>query len=717
MSEHLGFVALDEVSAVYPPLHPIVCPPCQSVAESWARSLNPRWCWGILILVLASVRLVEGTESSWKIVSRTPSADQQVHLEVLLFGTSVDGSSKQQPCRVTLQDSSGKFYDGGGKGLYRDGRFFVDGAFEVSLPLGVYKLGLSSGPNFVPLETQLDLSKPELVEVRVDLEEWFSPESTGWYAGDHHVHAQHDRKAEVQTSLEYAALQARSNGLTFVTEAGSNVDYATLDQLSDGHFQMRRAGEIRPGPFVGHLNTPGINSPIPAERLNQISRQPLPVKAIRTAAEELGGMVIQTHPLTPRHQIHWMGAAEYYSDIVDGHPAHALDIDSRATDYLLFAGLNLGNRIAVSSYTDCALGRTSTLAPGDRRVYVWLPPEERGALSYDSMVQSFRRGHSIATNGGPLFASWSIQGQPPGSEIDRERLPENAAARLHIHHRFPLAHVEIYRRGRRIAALDGTHVGQHWKTEWELPKDLKAEDWLVLRVQDDQGHWALTSPFYFGPAGETVRDTVSDASNANESAHAALLQISNATRFIELRQQFFAHMIVTVDPRRTLKQVTLRRDSEVVTVFLPTHGQKIGVLNKLPVTEIHGEYEEGWVWHPSPQKPNHFQADWQVKDRGWYSLEFLTDDGTRESTTEIYFDPEYENSHQTGCVHVRGRDTQLELLGYSEEMPLAEIELPFAGDHWWYPKNALFRLRADLGGQNYEQKNGADAEFVKHFRP
>ena len=250
-----------------------------------------------------------------------------------------------------------------------------------------------------------------------------------------------------------------------------------------------------------------------------------------------------------------------------------------------------------------------------------------------------------------------------------------------------------------------------------MPDDLKAEDWLIFRVQDDQGHWAITSPFYFGRAAKNVSGSNSGVLNTKDAAHALILQISNATRFVELRPQFYAHMIVTVDPRRALKQVHLRRNGEIVAAFLPTRGQKIGALNKLPVTEIHGEYEEGWVWHPSPMKPHHFQADWQVKDRGWYSLEFLTESGNIERTAEIYFDPDFENSHQTGCVHVRGHDTQLELLGYSEEMPLSDIRLPFEGDHWWYPKNTLFRLRADLGGQSYEQKSGAEAEFVKHFRP
>ena len=58
----------------------------------------------------------------------------------------------------------------------------------------------------------------------------------------------------------------------------------------------------------------------------------------------------------------------------------ALDVDGQARELLWFAVLNLGNRVACSSSTDCALGRRSTPSPGDRRWRAggsWLCPGER----------------------------------------------------------------------------------------------------------------------------------------------------------------------------------------------------------------------------------------------------------------------------------------------------------------------------------------------------
>ena len=126
-----------------------------------------------------------------------------------------------------------------------------------------------------------------------------------------------------------------------------------------------------------------------------------------------GGAVIHTHPLTPPHQMHWMGAAEVLSDAVLGRRADALDLDGQASELLWFAVLNLGNRVAASSYTDCALGRRSTPSPGDRRVYC--RAEE---LTYPAIVEAIRRGRTFATNGGPLFPFVTIDGKGPGETIE-----------------------------------------------------------------------------------------------------------------------------------------------------------------------------------------------------------------------------------------------------------------------------------------------------------
>ena len=253
----------------------------------------------------------------------------------------------------------------------------------------------------------------------------------------------------------------------------------------------------------------------------------------------------------------------------------------------------------------------------------------------------------------------------------------------------------------------------HWVTDIDLPDDWAGDDWLVLRVQDDQGNWSVTSPFYFRSRDATA---VPGREPHRKSAAAVVFQISNATRFIELRRQFFAHLLVTVDPGQQLKQVTLIRESEQVASFSPEQGQQIGPAGKLPVTEINGDYEKGWVWHPTPNAAYHLQADWPITESGWYSVRYTTREGKCESTDAVYFDSDSPTSQQISLVQLSGPDSELRLWGYSEEMSLEQISIPFEGDHWWYPQKTLSLISARFSGQNYEYRSGTPAELEAKFR-
>ena len=166
------------------------------------------------------------------------------------------------PVRVIVTASDGGHPDGSGRGTYADGRFFADGPFAVDVPPGRTRFLLRSGPDYQPLELAVEAREGRQARLRARLHRWYAPEERGWYAGDNHVHAQHDATVAIRTDLEYTALQARANGLSFITEADAGPSPADLGRLSTPTFLFRRAPEIRPGPFVGHLNTPGLSRPI-----------------------------------------------------------------------------------------------------------------------------------------------------------------------------------------------------------------------------------------------------------------------------------------------------------------------------------------------------------------------------------------------------------------------------------------------------------------------
>ena len=240
------------------------------------------------------------------------------------------------------------------------------------------------------------------------------PRSGAGTRGDNHVHAQHDATAAIRTDLAYTALQARANGLSYVTEADSGPVPGRRRAAEHADVPVPPRPGAR-GPARSSATSTRRASPGRSRRRSMpgSSTARCPPRGSPRRSTGRGGAVIHTHPLTPPHQMHWMGAAEILSDAVLGRPADALDLDGQASELLWFAVLNLGNRVAASSYTDCALGRRSTPSPGDRRVYC--RAEE---LTYPAVVEAIRGGRTFATNGGPVFPFLTIDGKGPGETLE-----------------------------------------------------------------------------------------------------------------------------------------------------------------------------------------------------------------------------------------------------------------------------------------------------------
>ena len=651
-------------------------------------------CFGCLAQIAGAAEL----SSSFELLSDRPiDAAQRAEIEVEI----VEAGSAPPialPVRVIVTASDGSHPDGSGHGVYADGRFFADGTFVVSVPAGATRFVIRSGPDYVPLELTIEAKLGRRQRVQARLAHWFSPEELGWFAGDNHVHAQHDAQAAIKTSLAYTALQARANGLNYVTEAGSAFAFDDKHKLDTPRFLLRYSPEIRPGPFVGHRNTPGLRTPLPPERLEQLIQRPLPTLGLLDVVHADGGALIYTHPLTPPQQLHWMGSPEVLSHAVLGRCADAFDIDSRATEQLWFALLNLGNKVACSASTDAALGRLQTAAPGDRRVYC-----EAEKLSYDAIVQAIRAGRTIASNGGPVFPLLTLNGHGVGQTLKFDG-PMVGTAKLEVRSLYPLKKVELFSQGERIKAFATT--GQSGRTEWthELGAVGARPSWLVARVEDDRGHWAITSPIYFEPPIAAPRPFAS----------AVLLEISNHTRFIELRREFFAHLITTVDPTDSIERVDLLKDGVVLMSFVPADGDQIRN-GKMPVTGINGDYEAGWVWQRHEGRAVHLQADWPVTESGHYSVLTVTSRGQQVRSDSLRFSAEHPASRAISAARLVCGEMRFSLNGYGEEMPLAEIKRPFVGDHWWYPQRTWWRIRTQFGGSKEEITGGGNTEARELF--
>jgi len=584
------------------------------------------------------------------------------------------------PCRVVVTASDGTHPEGTGNGVYSDGRFFCEGQFTVTVPIGRTEISIRKGPSYVPLSFIIDAQDGVRLHLRAYLQHWFSPEEKGWYGCDHHVHSQHDTTAQMKTGLEYTALQGRANGLSYITEAGSNVSYEGMDQLSTSDFLLRYCPELKEACYTGHVNTPGLNRLFTEQELLEMARQPLFTQVLTDAVHSRNGVVIYTHPLTPAHQLHWMGASEVFSDAVMGRCADLFDVDSKATEFLWFSMLNLGNRVGCSSYTDSTLERAHTLTPGDRRVYC-----HAGSLDEANIVDAMRQGRTFATNGGPLFGFFSVDQHEPGDTLDPDPTRVRTC-RAELHSLHPLKSVEFIRCGQVVKSIDVSGKQGHINRSFEISE--AENSWYVLRTEDERGHWCITSPIYFG--------SMSPARNAGSCA--VLMEIANHTRYVYLESEFFLHLLVTVSPTDAITEVQLLRNGEVYDRFYPSIGESMPS-GRIPVTELDmgAPYERGWLWYPSGEQKFHFQLDDPINESGWYSAVVVAASGAQWISDAVYFDGANPHSQELSLAQLWSERTEFTLWGYGEEMPLDEVPIT-REDRWWYPQNAVWQVHASFDG-------------------
>jgi hypothetical protein len=251
----------------------------------------------------------------------------------------------------------------------------------------------------------------------------------------------------------------------------------------------------------------------------------------------------------------------------------------------------------------------------------------------------------------------------------------------------------MYRNGRRVAAFDvkDRQGSLDLRSQIELPQDRPS--WLVAYAQDQNGKWCVTSPIYFEPAKEPPDE------EQVPLAWTILFEVSNATRFVHLRPQFFAHVVVTVGAGDRLAQVELLRNGEPLQTFRPADGDRLAE-DRIPVTEIRGDYAEGWIWHPNREAPNHFQADVPITLSGWYSVVATTADGKKLESDALLYEAANPASHALAIANLVGPETKLALWGYGEDAPLADLAASPENGSWWYPQNTYWRLRTEFGDQH-----------------
>jgi hypothetical protein len=103
----------------------------------------------------------------------------------------VDGSPTT--ARLTFRDGLGHVYPPQPKRLAPD-FFFQQQIYRhdgetVLLPPGDFKVTYSRGPEYLVLEKDVTVAKAGEASLSLDLRRWIHPQQSGYYGGDHHIHA------------------------------------------------------------------------------------------------------------------------------------------------------------------------------------------------------------------------------------------------------------------------------------------------------------------------------------------------------------------------------------------------------------------------------------------------------------------------------------------------------------------------------------------------
>jgi hypothetical protein len=438
-----------------------------------------------------------------------------------LHGLVLDaGTGKPTPVRLAFRSKDGRyippyghrteindgwFQDYGADVKLMDTPFaYVDGTFQVELPVGDVYVEMTKGFEFEPVRQKLSI-EPGQRELKLQISRHIDLRSKGWVTADTHTHF---------LSPSTAVLEGQAEGVNLVSllaaqwaDLFTNVGDLPYGPLvsKDGETRVEVNTENRQH-LLGHLGLVGGHGapafPMSASGPSEgYLGDPLWNSLAHWSDQqhERGGLVVAVHFPYP--------TAELAADIVLGkidavelYPYGEHFNTLRFYDWYRY--LNCGYRVPCVGGTD-KMG--AYMPVGANRTYAFLGEQE---FNFENWAKAVRSGNTFMTTG-PLLL-FTADGQAPGEEIVIGL--GGATIELHAEVRsfVPFHRVEFVWNGKVVAAHE---YGPGWR---ELVVNEKVQisgpGWLAARCASRLGPttaWILgiqahTSPVYVRVPGQEV---------------------------------------------------------------------------------------------------------------------------------------------------------------------------------------------------------------------
>ena len=353
---------------------------------------------------------------------------------------------------------------------------YVDGTFQIELPVGEVYLEMTKGFEYEPVRRAVTI-QPGQRELELEITRFTDLRSRGWLTADTHVHylspttAVLEGQAEGLNLVHILAVQWSnlfSNVGDFSTGPVTSRDGETLITMGTenrhhimGHLGLLGAkGEpVFPmsagGPHEGAIGTPLWSSLSDwAELCRQ--REGLVVAAhVPYSNGELAAEVV-------RGKIDAVELAPWTEQRPGGFDLHFYD---------WYHCLNAGYRLPAVGGSD----KMGTYVPvGANRTYAYLG---QGEVNFDNWAQAVRRGNTFSTTG-PLLL-FSVDGHRPGEEIRLKAGGGTLEVRVEARSFVPFERVEVVYNGLVVAsreAREGTR-----EMAWSERVRVSGPGWLAAR--------------------------------------------------------------------------------------------------------------------------------------------------------------------------------------------------------------------------------------------
>ncbi len=365
---------------------------------------------------------------------------------------------------LVIRDAAGRVYPSQAKRLAPDFAFHPqiyrkDGE-QVKLPPGVYTVEVTRGPEYLPLRRTVTVPAGKSHVESFQLARWVDPSLSGWWSGDHHIHAA-GCAHYTQPTEGVQAVDMMRHCLGEDLKVGCNLtwgpcfDYqkqfftGKVDRVSQYPYLLRYDVEVSGfgSHQSGHLCLLRLREEIYPGGTSKDHWPTLCLNTLRWAkaqgsvcgpAHSGWGLAVPTSDL-PNYLVppyDGIGANEYVVDVThelpgpDGKLLPAVDfMSTEDTPYVWelnswYHTLNCGYRTRISGETDfpCIYGERVGLG----RSYVKLD----GKLDFDAWCEAIRQGRSYVSDGRSHLMNFQVNDVAVGEHASELRLAR--PGRVHV---------------------------------------------------------------------------------------------------------------------------------------------------------------------------------------------------------------------------------------------------------------------------------------------